>query len=129
MVTMRISQLAEATGVPATTLRYYEGAGLLPAARTASGYRVYDHDAIGRLNFIGAAKHLGLPLEEIAELLAAWAAGPDGARPATRQAFVADRISDAQDRIRELQAFVATLQHILAHIDTPPAAPPAVSPG
>jgi hypothetical protein len=31
---MRISQLAQRCGVPATTLRFYEGAGLLPADRT-----------------------------------------------------------------------------------------------
>lgn len=36
---MRISQLAEHCGVPATTLRFYEGAGLLQAGRTASVYR------------------------------------------------------------------------------------------
>jgi hypothetical protein len=52
---MRISQLADATGVPATTLRFYESAGLLPAERTAAGYRLYHQDAIERLAFIGAA--------------------------------------------------------------------------
>lgn len=30
---MRISQLAERTGVPATTLRFYESLGLLPAGQ------------------------------------------------------------------------------------------------
>lgn len=58
---MRISQLAERSGVPATTLRFYEGAGLLPADRTPAGYRSYDEDAVERLAFIGAAKRLGLP--------------------------------------------------------------------
>ncbi|MFJ8923786.1 MerR family transcriptional regulator [Streptomyces sp. NPDC102415] len=72
---MRISQLAERSGVPATTLRFYEGAGLLPADRTPAGYRVYGEDAVERLAFIGAAKHLGLSLEEIGELLGVWEAG------------------------------------------------------
>ncbi|WP_345128150.1 MerR family transcriptional regulator, partial [Streptomyces chiangmaiensis] len=45
MTTYRISQLAEHSGVPASTLRFYETAGLLPAERTASGYRVYGEDA------------------------------------------------------------------------------------
>ncbi|WP_235032650.1 MerR family transcriptional regulator [Actinacidiphila yanglinensis] len=39
LTTYRISQLAERCGVPATTLRFYEDTGLLPAERTASGYR------------------------------------------------------------------------------------------
>jgi MerR family regulatory protein len=35
MSSYRISQLAQQCGVPASTLRFYEGAGLLPAERTA----------------------------------------------------------------------------------------------
>ncbi|WP_406693273.1 MerR family transcriptional regulator [Saccharopolyspora sp. ID03-671] len=72
---MRISQLAERTGTPATTLRFYETSGLLPAERTPAGYRIYGEDAVDRLAFIDAAKHLGLPLEEIAELLRVWESG------------------------------------------------------
>jgi DNA-binding transcriptional MerR regulator len=73
--TYRISELARRTGVSASTLRFYEQAGLLSAARTASGYRVYDEQAVRRLEFIGAAKLLGLPLEEIRELLGVWEHG------------------------------------------------------
>ncbi|WP_405885399.1 hypothetical protein OG762_01030 [Streptomyces sp. NBC_01136] len=37
----------------------------MPAARTAAGYWVHGENAVERPAFIGAAKHLGLPLEEI----------------------------------------------------------------
>lgn len=63
MSTYRISQLAERSGVPATTLRFYEDAGLLPAGRTPAGYRLYGEDAVERLGFISSAKLLGLALE------------------------------------------------------------------
>lgn len=53
---MRISQLAERSGVPATTLRVYEGAGLLSVGRTPAGYRMYGEDAVERLGFIGACR-------------------------------------------------------------------------
>ena len=66
--------------MPASTLRFYEQAGLLPAERTGSGYRVYGEEAVARLEFIASAKHLGLPLEEIRELLGAWEAGGVRAR-------------------------------------------------
>ncbi|MFD7853412.1 MerR family transcriptional regulator [Streptomyces microflavus] len=72
---MRISQLAERSGVPATTLRFYEDTGLLPADRSPAGYLLYGEAAVERLAFIGAAKHLGLPLEEIGEQLGVWEAG------------------------------------------------------
>ena len=75
MTDLLISQLADRTGIPATTLRFYETAGLLPAGRTPGGYRVYGEDAVERLGFIIPAKRLGLPLEEIAGLLHVWADG------------------------------------------------------
>nr|WP_249924725.1 MerR family transcriptional regulator [Streptomyces californicus] len=75
---MRISRLAERSGGAATTLRSSEGAGLLPADRTPAGYRLYGEAAVERLAFIGAAKHLGLPLEEIGELLGVRESGACG---------------------------------------------------
>jgi MerR family copper efflux transcriptional regulator len=66
---VRISQLATASGVPATTLRYYESVGLVTAERGTNGYRDYDEDALGQLSFIEAAKQLGMSLPEIVELL------------------------------------------------------------
>ena len=72
---MRISQLATRSGIPASTLRFYDSAGLLPAARTAAGYRLYGEEAVERLGLISTAKHLGLPLEEIGDLLAVWETG------------------------------------------------------
>ncbi|MFB9653405.1 MerR family transcriptional regulator [Pseudarthrobacter sp. NPDC092184] len=66
---MRISELAAASGVPATTLRYYESVGLLTAKRGSNGYRDYDIDALDQLSFIEAAKQLDLSLFEIVDLL------------------------------------------------------------
>ncbi|GGL43172.1 MerR family transcriptional regulator [Planomonospora parontospora] len=68
---MRISEIAARSGVPATTLRYYDGIGLIEARREPNGYRDYDESALERPAFIEAAQHLGLPLPEIAELLLA----------------------------------------------------------
>ncbi|KAB8162198.1 MerR family transcriptional regulator [Streptomyces sp. 3MP-14] len=120
MDTLRISQLAARTGVPATTLRYYESAGLLPAARTPAGYRVYGRDAVDRLAFIGAAKHLGLSLEEIAELLAVWAAADCRTVRADLRPRVLARLAAAEERAAELASFTATLRAALARLDALP---------
>jgi MerR family transcriptional regulator, copper efflux regulator len=104
---MRISQLAERGGIPATTLRFYESAGLLTAGRTPSGYRSYDEDAVQRLAFIGAAKHLGLPLEEIAELLAVWGAGACAEVKADLRPRIAVRLAEAEQRADEVAAFLS----------------------
>ncbi|PSL00062.1 DNA-binding transcriptional MerR regulator [Murinocardiopsis flavida] len=120
VTTMRISQLAERSGVPATTLRYYEQRGLLPAHRSDGGYRIYDRDAVDRLAFIATGKRLGLGLDEIAELLGVW---QDGACVQVKESLrprIADRLAAAHDRIGELSAFAAMLHGAVEHLDTLP---------
>jgi MerR family copper efflux transcriptional regulator len=117
---MRISQLADRSGVPATTLRFYESAGLLAAERTPSGYRSYGEDAVQRLAFIGAAKHLGLPLEEIADLLAVWQTGACAQVKADLRPRIAARLAEAERRAAELAAFTASLHSALEHLDALP---------
>lgn len=68
--TIRIGELAKHFGANVQTIRYYERRGLLPKPRRSSGgYRLYDGDAIRRLDFIGKAQQLGFSLNEIGELL------------------------------------------------------------
>lgn len=69
----RISEVAERTGFPPPTLRYYERIGLIPSPqRSQSGYRVFSEQHVRLLDFISRAKRLGLPLEEIKTLAEAW---------------------------------------------------------
>ncbi|WP_189323453.1 MerR family transcriptional regulator [Streptomyces flaveus] len=120
MTSLRISQLAARTGVPPTTLRFYETAGLLTADRTPTGYRVYGEAAVERLAFIGAAKHLGLPLEEIAELLAVWDSGRCADVKADLRPRITAHITEAEARAAEVAAFTATLHRALDHLDALP---------
>ncbi|MEV5301147.1 MerR family transcriptional regulator [Amycolatopsis methanolica] len=120
MTTYRISQLAERVGLRPTTLRFYEQAGLLPARRSDSGYRLYDDQALERLTFIGAAKTLGLPLDEIRDLLDVWEDGLcTDVRGRLRPMLVA-RIAEAEQRAAELDAFTERLRQALVEIDGPP---------
>lgn len=73
---LSISRAAEACGISAKSIRYYEEVGLIPkaarhngAART-SGNRLYSDDDLRRLRFVGSNRALGLSLADIAELLA-----------------------------------------------------------
>jgi DNA-binding transcriptional MerR regulator len=120
MSTMRISQLAERSGVPATTLRYYESAGLLAADRTPSGYRTYGEDAVTRLAFIGSAKHLGLPLDEIGELLTVWESGACADVKADLRPRVAARLTESERRLTEMEAFTRSLHDVLHRLDALP---------
>lgn len=51
---MRISELAERTGVPLPTLKFYVREGLLRGRATAPNQAVYDEDHVGRVRLIGA---------------------------------------------------------------------------
>lgn len=121
---LRISQLAARTGVPASTLRYYESTGLLPAERTPAGYRRYGEQAVDRLAFISSAKLLGLSLEDIRDLLGVWERGVCAAVRTTMRPLVAARIADADQRQAELRAFTAHLAAVHAQLSQPgPAGP------
>jgi len=63
-------ELAREAGINSETLRYYERRGLLPPpARTESGHRRYDPEAVSLLRLIRRAQGLGFTLAEIQELL------------------------------------------------------------
>jgi len=68
---MKIGELAERSGIPASTIRYYEKEGLLPKAqRGANGYRVYQTNALDRLDLIQLGQRLGFSLETIRSVAA-----------------------------------------------------------
>ncbi len=46
---MKISEVAQRAGVLATTIRFYESIGLLPAAHRVNGQRIYGPDVLDRL--------------------------------------------------------------------------------
>ena len=67
---MRIGELAQASGTPIETIRFYEREGLLPAAaRTEGNYRIYTPQHADRLGFIRQCRSLDMTLDEVRVLL------------------------------------------------------------
>jgi DNA-binding transcriptional MerR regulator len=67
---MRIGELAKATGITPSRIRFYEAQGLLaPAARQTNGYRNYSAEAAGLLKIIANAQRAGFSLEQIRRFL------------------------------------------------------------
>lgn len=60
-----IGEVARRSGVPASTLRYYEDQGLLQSQRSSGGQRLYARADLRRIAFIRIAQNLGLSLEAI----------------------------------------------------------------
>jgi MerR family copper efflux transcriptional regulator len=108
---VRIGELARQSGVPATTLRYYEQAGLIaPPRRADSGYRAYDADALPRLAFIRAAQAVGLTLAEIRDVIAI----RDGGRAPCRHVreLVDRRRAEVRARVEELRQLEEDLDRV-----------------
>jgi MerR family copper efflux transcriptional regulator len=121
---MNIGQAAIASGVSAKMIRHYESVGLFPqAARTDAGYRQYTDTDVHRLRFVRHARDLGFSIEQIRELLALW---QDRRRPSRQvKALAQAHISELQQKVQELLAMKATLEHLVhcCHGDDRPDCP------
>jgi DNA-binding transcriptional MerR regulator len=62
---MSIGELAERTGVPTSTLRYYDEFGLVPPAARTSGRRRYAESAVRDVGAIVFFREIGFSLNEI----------------------------------------------------------------
>lgn len=108
---MKIGELADQTGVPTKTIRFWESEGLLPEPeRTPSGYRAYTPDAASRLGFIRHAQTAGFTLRQIGQILDISDSGAPPCQHVT--AAVSARLAEIEARILELQATRTQLQHL-----------------
>ena len=110
---MKIGQAAAASGISERMIRHYEKIGLVAAAaRRDSGYRDYDDRVVQSLRFIGRARDLGFPIEEIRQLLALW---HDHSRSsADVKALALARAAELKRKAQELDAMRGALERLAA---------------
>ena len=108
---MKIGEISERAGVSPRMIRHYEKIGLIPrAARRDSGYRDYDRADLHTLHFIGRARDLGFPIEDIRQLLQLWL---DRSRSsADVKALALARADELGRKAQELERMRATLQRL-----------------
>ena len=98
---MKIGELAAATGLAPSAIRFYEQSGLLPAAqRSANGYRTYSVEAVERLRYIQLAQALGFTLDTLRTGLV------------NRGAQSKDEMQD--EMLQRLDARLVEVEHMLA---------------
>ena len=105
---MLIGELADASGVPSQTIRFYERRGLLPAPeRGSNGYRTYGASTLTRLHFVQTAQAAGLTLAEIGSIIGI---RDDGNVPCAHVAtLIHSKLDDVRARIRDLAVLEAEL--------------------
>jgi DNA-binding transcriptional MerR regulator len=113
---LKIGEVSKRSGVGVEALRFYEKSGLLDRpSRTFSGYRVYGAGVLERLVFIKQAQALGFSLDEIRSIVEDARRGEspcDEVREIVRR-----RLSELNERLRELHRYRDELQHTLAEWD------------
>jgi DNA-binding transcriptional MerR regulator len=77
MATFSLTRLAELSGVPTRTIRYYQSIGLLPKPERAGKHAVYTVEHVARLEDISRMRAQGLQLDAIREVFASDAYHPD----------------------------------------------------
>ena len=112
-----IGQIAHAAAVPASTIRFYERAGLLePCKRTGARYRLYDGAALARLRFIRAALASGFTVKDVAALLPLRDGNTARATTQCRETvrgLIRERLHEVATHLDELGRIQVTLRLLL----------------
>jgi DNA-binding transcriptional MerR regulator len=108
-----VAEVGRRTGLSRKALRHYEELGLVsPVTRTDAGYRLYDDEALRRIELVNRAKVLGLRLSEAKEFLHV-AEGCCGDHHPELAALVENKLDETERRIAELQSLRSTLTGVL----------------
>jgi Cu(I)-responsive transcriptional regulator len=108
---VNIGQAAEASGLPAKTIRFYETIGLVVAGRRGNGYRYYADEHIHKLRFVQRARSLGFSVDEWRNLLSLY---EDRNRASAEVKQLAQaRLADIDRKVEELRSMRATLAELI----------------
>lgn len=102
---MDIAEVAQRSGVPASTLRFYEEKGLIVSVGRRGLRRVFEPAVLDRLALIALGRAAGFSLDEIALMFAS-----DG-RPRIDRARLAAKADELDRTIRRLTAMRDGLRH------------------
>jgi DNA-binding transcriptional MerR regulator len=105
---MDIAVVAERSGVPASTLRFYEEKGLIASTGRHGLRRRFDPSVLERLAFIALGRASGFSLDEIGRMFA-----PDGRLRIDRQVLAA-KADELDETITKLTAMRNGLRHAVA---------------
>ena len=112
---MNIGNVAEVSGLPAKTIRYYEDIGLIRPARGTNGYRNFGETDVYKLTFLARARSLGFPIEECRALLSLYE--DHGRASADVKAVAEDHLRRIDRKIAELEGLRRTLGRLVERCD------------
>lgn len=116
-MTYSIGEVADATGIAISTLRYYDREGLFPSMkRTNGGIRVFSGTEIGIIRIIECLKISGMPLKDIKRFLD-WCQEGDASLQKRRDMFY-ERLEVVMKQMEELQKTLRIIKYKCWYYDT-----------
>lgn len=109
---MNIGDIAEATGLPSKTIRYYEDIGLVVPGRAANGYRRFAENDLHRLKFLARARTLGFSIESCRQLLSLYS--QSDRESADVRKLAVKHMQEIERKISELQGMHETLAELVS---------------
>ena len=103
-----ITEVAQRSGLAASTLRFYEEKGLIASTGRRGLRRVFDPGVLERLALIALGRAAGFSLDEIAHMFA-----PDG-RPRINRQMLSAKADELDGTIRKLTDMRDGLRHAAA---------------
>jgi MerR family redox-sensitive transcriptional activator SoxR len=100
-----IAEVARRSGVPASTIRFYEEKGLVAPIGRRGARRLFDPEILQRLSLIALGQASGFSLDEIAAMFA------PGGPPRIDRDRLREKADELDARIRRLQAMRDGLRH------------------
>lgn len=109
---MKIGEVSQRTGLPASTIRYYEKVGLIKRQPRIAGRRELDDQAMFALKFVRLAQTAGFSIDEIRSLIEAYEQGPGSADIWSDMAK--RKRHDIRSKIADLSQMDAVLTELLS---------------
>ena len=107
-MSLEISEVVRQSGVPASTLRFYEEKGLIVPIGRRGQRRVFDAGVLERLALIALGRAAGFSLDEIGAVFV------PGGQPRIDRTMLADKADALDQTIRKLTAMRDGLRHAAA---------------
>lgn len=112
-----VGELSKATGIPASTIRYYDSQGLLPQVeRSSGGMRVFDERSHQALQVLECLKESGLSIKEMKEFIELVEEGDDSL--GRRLELFRSRRDAMREQMKKMESFMQILDFKVWYYET-----------
>jgi DNA-binding transcriptional MerR regulator len=117
---LQVGDLARESGKTVRAIHLYEELQLLkPIARSKGRYRLYTHDALVRIRWIGKLQEMGFSLTDIQQIVREWEeTGSASGSMRKMRVVYANKLEETRAHLRRLEALEREIVASIEYLDT-----------